>query len=101
MLDLEAAKARFKEEDFEMNGRKARLSIEPSGIQGSPYDHLFIYLTEMEHEGRHLIVSDQRELDDQDGILVGMYRHYEAPGEIEEVQTLDEAVQVVRRLING
>lgn len=58
------------------------VKVQPSGIMGSPHDHVYVYLTDDE-DGPHVILSDFAELDaEKTGFVVGAYFE---PGEaIEE-----------------
>lgn len=53
-----------------------KVTIEPSGVVGSPHDYIYIYMGPREERGGHIIVSDLREWEDRDGFLVGVHRHW-------------------------
>lgn len=59
-----------------------RVTVEPSGMSGSPYDHVYVYLTE--RDGPHLIISAGREYGEK-GILCGVYRDHESAGRVKRV----------------
>lgn len=70
------------------------VSVEPSGICGSPYDHVYVYLTSRGPEGSHLIISAGEEYGEK-GVLCGTYTHYEEPGAIEEFEGYTGALKWV------
>ena len=69
----------YEVEDMAAALRAAGLKPEqhPSNIARSPYDYLFIFLSDQEFDGPQIIVSDLRELEDTEGVVVGYLRHYE------------------------
>jgi hypothetical protein len=75
--------------------------IEPSAVTFSPYEYVYVYLTDELHEGRHLIFSDNYEWEDKPGILVGSYSHFEQPPESELItaNSIDEAVEWAREFL--
>lgn len=50
-----------------------KTNLEPSNVSGSPYIYLTFFLTHHEFNGPHIVVSDAKEYEDDEGILVGMY----------------------------
>lgn len=69
--------------------------IGPSMVTGSPFDYLFVFLTERDFDGPHLIVSDGAEWNEP-GVLVGMYDgEGEGIGEVESVADQAAAVDWV------
>lgn len=53
-------------------------SVDASNVSGSPYAYIFIWLTDREIEGPHLIVSSGEEWGEP-GILYGEFEDYEEP----------------------
>lgn len=76
-------------------------SIEPSGIEGSPYNYLYIYLTDQGPEGPHIIVSDAEEFRAK-GICIGMHEHYEGGGKPPIiVHSAKDMIAKIQELMNG
>lgn len=75
-----------------------KVSVEPSAIVYSPYNYVYVYLTEKEHEGPHLILSDAAEHGDE-GIIIGRYEHFEEMAKVGNVRTvmdLDDAIRFAK-----
>jgi hypothetical protein len=73
-------KRTFTPAEMEQRLRAAQIgkvTVEASAISGSPYDYVYVYFTEREAEDWHLIVSDNYEMGDGPGIVVGLHQHYE------------------------
>lgn len=66
-------------------------AVGPSAVTRSPYDYIYVYLTEDGPDGRHGIVSDGAEYGD-DGWLVGFYPDFESEAEEGPVTLADDAV---------
>lgn len=79
----------------------ATAEVQCSNVTGSPYKYLYIYLTSRMYEGPHIIISDAREFQDEPGICVGKYPHYEGEGNNVVVQTIDEAIDMVGQWVEG
>jgi hypothetical protein len=62
-------------EMLEEQGHK-NVKVEPSNITFSPHWYVNVYLTDKEHEGQHLILSEGAE-HGEEGILCGEYPHFE------------------------
>lgn len=62
-------------------------TIEPSAVTGSPYAYVYIYLSDKEHEGPHIIISDAAEYAEE-GILVGRHEHWELPNAEDSIKTV-------------
>lgn len=90
-IDLEAI---FQELEKAVIGK---IEKQPSAVTGSPYQYVYVYLTDKEHEGPHLIVSAAGEYGEK-GILVGKYPHYEEPATYSAtVFYVEDAVEWCRR----
>lgn len=79
------------------------MEIGPSNVSFSPYHYLFIYLTSRKHEGPHIIISDATEWQDEEGIMVGRFEHYEdseAGENTKTFKTIDEALKYAKELSN-
>jgi hypothetical protein len=77
------------------------VKIEPSAVTFSPYEYVYVYLTDQEHEGHHLIFSDNYEWEDKPGILVGSYSHFEQEptSDLITTKSIDEAVEWAREYL--
>lgn len=78
------------------------ISVEPSNITGSPHKYLYIYLTSDLADGPHIIVSDAEEFQDNPGIAVGGFEHYEGEeGNSVVVHTAEEMIVKIQELMDG
>lgn len=71
-------------------------TIEPSNITGSPYDYVYVYLTDKNFEGPHIIISSAQEHGERG--YVGKYEHYEEEGTCKKVYGYENAIKRVRKL---
>lgn len=72
--------------------------LEASNIQGSPYRYLFVFFSPERYEGAYAIVSDRREIEDEDGWVVGGYvAGGSDPAGVLDYATLEEALNAVQR----
>jgi hypothetical protein len=74
----EAADAWIPDVIARLEREKIPHSLDPSNVSGSPYAYIFIWLTDREIEGPHLIISSGEEWGEQ-GILYGEFEDYEEP----------------------
>jgi hypothetical protein len=75
------------------------VAVEASAVSGSPYDYVHVFFSEEDLEGPHLTLSDLREYEERDGVIVGAYRTYdEEVGGLEDYPTVDAAVEAAERL---
>jgi hypothetical protein len=93
-----AVKNRVLEVDPELEGR---VTVEPSAVQGSPHDYVYIYGDENCDPHRpHVIISDAAEYGET-GIGVGVHV-YEEPNDPEkqkDAADVEEAVQLALSLL--
>lgn len=60
-----------------------RVAVEGSNVSMSPYRYVYVYLSDQDIEGPHLLLSAEAEFEDGDGIFMGAYADYEADGNVE------------------
>lgn len=79
------------------------VSNEASNVPGSPFRYVYVYLTPDGVEGPHVVVSDLREWEDRDGILVGGYADGYVGEALDgcpaEVETIDEMLALARAYV--
>lgn len=71
-----------------------RAEVEESPTWGSPFKHVYVFLTEARWEGRLVRVSPEREMVEGDGLLVGEFGKYSEVNAA-EVQLLDSVDELV------
>jgi hypothetical protein len=76
-----------------------RAEVGPSAVSGSPYEYVYVLLTDAGFEGPHIILSEGEEYEANAGILVGLYdADGELDGECEELQRVGAAVSRAVRI---
>jgi hypothetical protein len=83
------------QERLERLGLKS--SVQPSGISGSPFQHVYVFLSDKEFEGEFILITPREEVEVEDGFLVAVYpKEGEEPYDqvVDECDTLDEVAEL-------
>jgi hypothetical protein len=91
---------------FKRSSMFSEVRLQPSNIQHSPYEYLYLYLTNAHEEGPYLVISEQAEVEWGNDLLIGAYESVEwsdvhiVPEESVEAGVIGDALALLRRLVD-